>query len=526
MTSFPSIRLDKMLKELSNRNTKSLITSVSSVTNTTGFVPSDETFSKQVFSSNISNYKIVREGEFAYNPSRVNVGSIDYLRGTEPVAVSPMYVVFTVDYDVLNREYLLYFLKSELGLAWIDHMTAGSVRDTLRFSDLGRIQIPLPPLPEQERIVAILRQADDLRRLRAQANQRAQDLLPTLFYEMFGDLYSEEHIPEGWTSAPISEYFSDTQYGISASLLEHSEGNIGILRMNNITTEGALNLEDMKYLSPEKVDLEKYGLQPGDLLFNRTNSKELVGKTGLWEMQESDDFSFASYIIRIRLKENTVPEFMWAALNSPYGKAQMNRLAKQAVNMANINTGELGSIQIALPPKPVQEKFKMEYGKVKEQLNRQKTAEALFEELFQSLLARAFTGELTAAWRESHQEELERAAAERDALLGGAAAAAQETMPAELIQLPLPAVQPQRSIHERLDKGLQKLLAAIAEFPAYFRPQDLVVPDELTPIQTEAGLGVLAALGFVRQVQIDGRLVWRLVDALGESAEKPAELLA
>jgi len=111
-------------------------------------------------------------------------------------------------------------------------------------------------------------------------------------------------------------------------------------------------------------------------------------------------------------------------------------------------------------------------------------------------------------------------------LLGARPVASGAESAAEVVQLPLLAAQPHRAIHAKLDAGLQKLLAAIADLPAYFRPHELVEPGGLTPVQTEAGLGVLAALGFVRRVQIEGRQRWRLVDGIGESADKPQELTA
>jgi len=202
----------------------------------------------------------------------------------------------------------------------------------LRVSDLMALQIPLPPLPEQRQIVKVLRQAEDLRRLRYQATQRTTQLIPAFFHRMFGD---PSYNTNGWPIVPLFSLIEDSQYGLSTSLKEI--GDICTLRMNNITLDGRLNFSEMKYLAKDEVDFTKYDLRTGDILFNRTNSKELVGKTGLWE-DIPGKYTFASYIIRVRLKEDVLPEYIWSLMNSPYGKGQVAGLGKQAVNMANINT--------------------------------------------------------------------------------------------------------------------------------------------------------------------------------------------
>src|SRR3989338_7951020 len=156
-----------------------------SVTNEEGFVRSEE-FKKQVFSKDITGYKIVRKGDFAYNPSRINVGSVALLSDIEIATVSPIYEVFRPNENIIG-EYLLYFLKSRVGLNLINHYSEGAVRHSLKYDGLSRIPIPLPPLPLQQKIVEILEEADNLRKLRRQADEKMKDLTPSLFVEMFGD---------------------------------------------------------------------------------------------------------------------------------------------------------------------------------------------------------------------------------------------------------------------------------------------------------------------------------------------------
>jgi type I restriction enzyme S subunit len=157
---------------------------VYSVTNDRGFVPSLEVFDKQVFSRDISSYKLVKYSHLAYNPSRINVGSVAICPDENGGAVSPMYTIIRCRSDLLPQ-YLLYFLKSERGLSEINHRAEGAVRFQLKFKDLQRIPIYLPSLSEQERIICLLDEAEALRKLRSQATARMEDFVPALFYQLF-----------------------------------------------------------------------------------------------------------------------------------------------------------------------------------------------------------------------------------------------------------------------------------------------------------------------------------------------------
>lgn len=175
---------------------------VYSVTNSDGFVPSEEKFKKQVFSKNTSNYKIVPPGGFAYNPSRINVGSIDFLRNDSPVIVSPLYIVFGTSKE-LHPGYLKRFLLSESGMAQIKHYTQGAVRNSLKFSGIEKIEIPLPPLDEQKQIAVMLDKVDTLRRQRNQSIQLTERLLQSVFIDMFGD---PERNPKSWPMRELGKF--------------------------------------------------------------------------------------------------------------------------------------------------------------------------------------------------------------------------------------------------------------------------------------------------------------------------------
>ena len=140
---FPIVELTKYVRQVSQRNRSEANIEVFSVTNSAGFTKSTDYFNKEVFSKDVSNYKIVNPGQFAYNPSRINVGSIDYLRHGTAVLVSPLYIVFEGNKEI-HADYLLRYLKSSWGSIQIRANTEGAVRDSLKFKGLGNIKLPLP----------------------------------------------------------------------------------------------------------------------------------------------------------------------------------------------------------------------------------------------------------------------------------------------------------------------------------------------------------------------------------------------
>lgn len=144
------VKLKKFLKEVSTRNRNLAITQVLSVTNSRGFVRPEDQFDRQVASDNLSNYKVVLKGEYAYNPSRVNVGSIARLDGWDEGVLSPMYTVFSIKKNSgLNSELFLHWLNSHEAKQRIRLSAQGSVRETVSFDDFCAIGFPVITNDEQ-----------------------------------------------------------------------------------------------------------------------------------------------------------------------------------------------------------------------------------------------------------------------------------------------------------------------------------------------------------------------------------------
>jgi type I restriction enzyme S subunit len=264
----------------------------------------------------------------------------------------------------------------------------GSTFLAIRRADLEEFPIPLPPLAEQKRLAAILDKADAIRRKRQQTIKLAADFLRATFLDMFGAPITN---PKGWPFSTIRDLVSDVKYGTSIKA-DANHGKYPMLRMNNITYQGSLDVTNLKYVDLDKKDEQKYLARRGDILFNRTNSKELVGKTAVYDLDEK--MAIAGYLIRVTTNEKSNPYYISAYLNSDHGKSTLRSMCKSIIGMANINAQELQEIKILVPPISLQNK----YAELTEAIKRKSVplskALAQSQELMNSLTQRAFRGEL------------------------------------------------------------------------------------------------------------------------------------
>ena len=264
----------------------------------------------------------------------------------------------------------------------------GATRAKLTKGDASTIPIPLPPLAEQKRIAAILDKADSLRRKNQQAIQLADQFLRAVFLELFGDPVTN---PKGFQLGTIRDLTESANYGTSAKASE-TEGEFPILRMGNITYQGGWDFSNIKYIDLSKYDERKYLARKGDLLFNRTNSKELVGKAAVFE--EEKPMAIAGYLIRVRPNEKGNNYYISGYLNSKHGKKTLINMCKSIVGMANINAQEMQDIKMLIPPIKLQNKYEQIVLSTKRRLKKLVASEIASEQLFGAISQKAFAGEL------------------------------------------------------------------------------------------------------------------------------------
>ncbi|HCL5496638.1 TPA: restriction endonuclease subunit S [Escherichia coli] len=284
----------------------------------------------------------------------------EYWKGTDAL-LNQRVCKITPNPETLDKNFLYHFLQKELDkihattdVVTVKHLSVKKIQD---------IKIRLPSLKEQKRIAAILDKADAIRQKREQAIKLADDFLRAKFLEMFGTPANNIHrFPKG----TIRDLVDSVNYGTSAKASIDS-GEYPILRMGNITYQGRWDFTDLKYLDLSVKEKDKYLVKEGDLLFNRTNSKELVGKTAVYE--EDRPMAFAGYLIRVRPNSIGNNYYISGYLNSIHGKITLMNMCKSIVGMANINAQELQNIEILIPPKHLQDEYEIIYKKIKKGLS-------------------------------------------------------------------------------------------------------------------------------------------------------------
>jgi len=169
------------------------------------------------------------------------------------------------------------------------------------------------------------------------------------------DITDLPDLPEGWCWATIDCLAVSVAYGSSSKASVSPEGGVPVLRMGNIR-DGALDLEELKYLPHAHGEFPALLLAPGDLLFNRTNSAELVGKSAVYG-GNPDPCSFASYLIRVRLAAGVHTKFVAAFINSIHGRRWIRSVVAQQVGQANVNGTKLKACVLPVPPQVEQERI-------------------------------------------------------------------------------------------------------------------------------------------------------------------------
>jgi type I restriction enzyme S subunit len=264
------------------------------------------------------------------------------------------------------------------------NMTGSAGQKRVPASFLKTANIPLPELSEQRRITGQLDHADHLVSTRRYALELIDTFLPAVFLKFFGDLTTN---PYGWDMATIDDAIALSQYGTSQ---KNNQGKRGypILGMGNISYSGTLLLDSLSHVDLDETEFKKLRLVPGDIIFNRTNSTELVGKTAHWD--RNLNAVLASYLVKLRLKNSVLPEFFVALLNTAHFKKLFQDRCKKAVGQSNISPTLLKEFPIYVPPFPLQQKFAAVARRVERLRAQQREAHRQAEHLFQTLLHRAF----------------------------------------------------------------------------------------------------------------------------------------
>ena len=342
-------KLGDFISEYSVKNRCNETIPVYSVTNSQGFCK--EYFNKEVASQDKSTYKIVPYGCFAYNPSRINVGSVDWQNKEERVIVSPLYNVFSVS-ENLNQDFLLYFIKSNGTMGIINTLATGTVRLNLKLSMLKEFPITVPPLSDQQSIVEELNTINELIRLKKEQLDDYDKLSQSIFSEMFGDPIENE---KGWEVKKFSEVAS-FKNGLNFGKNENGY-SYKILGVGDFKNNYVVNSSLLEYINLNDELSSDYFLKPEDIVFVRSNgSKELVGRCVSVDCTEPTTYS--GFCIRCRLDENSgvLPMYLLYVCKNK-GIREYLTQSGRGCNISNVNQKILNSTDIIIPPVSKQELF-------------------------------------------------------------------------------------------------------------------------------------------------------------------------
>jgi type I restriction enzyme S subunit len=455
--------------------------------------------------------KCVREGDVLVSMTRPNLNA---------VALVPPELdghIATTGFDVLRSSevdcrWLFYLVRSGGFVDAMSDLVQGALYPAIKAKDIRAFQIPVAPLNEQRRIAAkldaTLAAVDACRQrldgVEALLKRFRQAVLAAATSGALTREWREERGEDlDWLDVQLGDHAESMNYGTSAKSL--SEGEVPVLRMGNLQG-GSLDWTDLVYTS-DLAEIAKYMLDEGDVLFNRTNSPELVGKTAIYRGERPA--IYAGYLIRVRCRPSLDPEFLNLSLNSPAARDYCWRVKSDGVSQSNINAKKLAAYPFLLPPVNEQQEIvrrAQQLFSLADQLEARLTAvRKIVERLTPALLAKAFRGELVPQDPndEPASELLNRIRAARQAEAAasgpsrrGRRQAAANPVPSLFDAAPVPPDRLANLLRECGALSERALLAASELDPAGFRAQ-LALERELGAIQAtvEDGQVLLEAVG-------------------------------
>ncbi len=291
------------------------------------------------------------------------------------------------------HSYYLYFTLKQFKERLINLGSGATFKEISRKS-VEDFPIPLPPLPTQHKIVEILEEADNLRKLRQQADEKMKNLIPSLFVQMFGDPATN---PKGWEVKKLGEMVSKEKFSIrmgpfGSQLKKHElvDKGIKVLWIENIVNN-KFEWKNNKCITDEKYQqLKGFRVKPKDIL---TTTMGTIGKSCIVP-DNIGKAIISSHLLKITLDLTIAnPEFITEYIRLPFSAHYFNR-SSHGVVMQGLNTTIIKNLPIYLPSLPLQQEFAERVEEIEAEKARQAQSKSKLDELFNSLMQRAFRGEL------------------------------------------------------------------------------------------------------------------------------------
>ena len=358
------------------RNKEKIQYPMYSVTNNRGFVPQTEQFEdRDMVGEDIKAYKVIHKDEFAYNPARINVGSIARYEGDKPCMISSLYVCFKSRRQI-DSNWLMHLLKTPKMNFYYNINGEGGVRVYLFYPNFARICTSYPGVEEQKKIAKLLSLLDE----RISTQNKVIDKLQSLIKGINQRVFMNSGI--NYKLGEICEIRS----GYSGNQLLSKKG----LKVSRIETISGhkVNMERVGYVAPFESS-GNYRLRVGDILFSNINSVEYIGNTAFIDK----DYDLYHGMNLLRLTPNNmvvIPFYLYLLLNTNRMLNHFKTVCNKAVSQASINQTELGKTVIQIPPIKTQEQICELYQALYTKLETASHTKSLFQKQKQYLLRQMF----------------------------------------------------------------------------------------------------------------------------------------
>lgn len=311
-----------------------------------------------------------------------------YLGAPETLIHGMNLLLLRPDRSLVMPEYLHFGLRSHEVREHIRARCKRAINQaSINQKELGAIELPVPTLPEQRRIVDLLSRAEGIVRLRREAEKKAAELIPALFLDMFGDPTTN---PKGWAeqrlgdiAAVVSGVTKGRKFGDKKTV------EVPYLRVANVQA-GHINLTVVKTIEVLPQDVQQLALQHGDVVLTEGGDFDKLGRGALWE-HDIPNCIHQNHVFRVRLNNDiALPEFFVTYLQAGKAREYFLRSAKRTTNLASINMTQLRDLPVVLPALSRQQAFAERFSAARSIQLQQSSATAKAQATFGALLASVF----------------------------------------------------------------------------------------------------------------------------------------
>ena len=350
-------------------------------------------------------YKTIKD-DFIFSKIDARNGAWGFIpKNLEGGLVSGDFPILRLAEHKCNQKFLYFLFGKESAWIPLRNIAIGTTnRKRIQIPQLLNIKIPLPPLPEQKNIAAVLSSLQEAIEKTEDVIKSLREFKKSMMRHLFtyGSVTPEEAeqiklketeigaMPEEWEIDKLEKVIQATQYGLSKR--GNTEGQYPILRMNNLN-DGKIYTHSLQFVDLDFKEFQKFKLNDGDVLFNRTNSFELVGKTSIFNFD--NDFVFASYLVRVIPNQNLLnSEYLNYYLNMEATQKRLKLLATRGVSQSNINATKLRNFSIPHPPLPIQNQIAQILSSIDAKIRAEEDKKNTLDTLFKTLLENLMTGKI------------------------------------------------------------------------------------------------------------------------------------